>query len=96
MTNSNNQIKVSVIVTCFNLEQYISRAIRSCLNQTMPDDAYEVIVVDDASSDSSRMAIQSFGSQLIKPIFLDENVGVAGASNIGIRAANGKYIIRTQ
>jgi glycosyltransferase involved in cell wall biosynthesis len=94
MANNNNQIKVSIIVTCFNLEQYISRAIRSCLNQTIPEDEYEVIVVDDASSDSSRMAIQSFGSQLIKPIFLDENVGVAEASNIGIRAASGKYIIR--
>jgi glycosyltransferase involved in cell wall biosynthesis len=94
MASVTNPIKVSVIITCHNLESYIGRAIRSCLNQTLPEEEYEVIVVDDASTDGSEKAIRSFGTLLIKPIFLDENVGVAEASNIGIRAASGTFIIR--
>ena len=55
-------MKVSVIITCYNLESYISRAINSCLNQTMPEDDYEVIVVDDMSTDQSWDIIGGFGN----------------------------------
>ena len=87
------EIKVSVIVTSYNLEAYIGRAIRSCLNQSLPENEYEVIVVDDASTDRSVAQIKDFG-QLIQPIFLTENGGVAAACNVGIRHAQGRYIIR--
>ena len=86
-------MKVSVIITCYNLEAHISRAINSCLNQTMPEDDYEVIVVDDMSTDRSWEIIKSFGS-LVAPIRMKENVGVSAASNAGIRKASGKHIVR--
>ena len=38
-----NQKKISVIITCYNLEKYISRAINSCINQTLSDEKYEII-----------------------------------------------------
>jgi len=88
-----NDLKVSVIITCYNLEQCINRAINSCLNQTMPDDRYEIIVVDDASIDQSWNVIESFGT-LICPLRLDVNQGVSGASNAGIRMSKGKYTVR--
>ena len=86
-------MKVSVIITCYNLESYISRAINSCLNQTMPEDDYEVIVVDDMSTDQSWDIISGFGN-LVTPIRMKENLGVSTASNVGIREASGEYIVR--
>jgi len=86
-------VKISVIITCYNLEKYISRAINSCLNQTMPDENYEVIVVDDASTDGSWDAIKQFNG-LVKTVRHAANLGVSAASNAGIRAAAGEYVVR--
>mgnify|MGYP003666149136 CR=1 FL=1 len=47
MLDEKSRVLVSVIITCYNLEKYISRAINSCINQTLSDDRYEIIVVDD-------------------------------------------------
>jgi glycosyltransferase involved in cell wall biosynthesis len=86
-------LDISVVVTNYNNEKYIGRAIRSCLNQSVRRDAFEIIVVDDASTDNSRTVIDSFGSK-IKSICFDTNSGVARASNAGIEAALGRFIIR--
>ena len=85
--------KVSVIITCYNLEKYIARSINSCINQTLSDDKYEIIVVDDCSTDNSKVIIDNF-SGLIKTIYLEKNMGVAYASNEGIKASSGKYVVR--
>ena len=85
--------KVSVIITCYNLEKYISRAINSCLNQTIAEEDCEIIVVDDHSSDNSWEVIKGYGS-MITPIRHSENLGVSAASNTGIKKASGKYIVR--
>jgi len=81
----------SIIITNFNKDKYIGRCLRSCLNQSLNKDRYEIIVIDDASTDNSRAIIDSFG---ITSIFLDKNVGVAEASNIGIKKALAPLIIR--
>ena len=85
-------MKVSVIITCHNYARYLSRAIRSALNQTFSKDKYEIIVVDDASSDETNDVMASY-SGFIRPIILKENVGLAQARNIGIKSALGQYII---
>lgn len=59
----------------------------------MPDDRYEIIVVDDASTDDSWERIREFGT-MVKRIGLEQNVGVAAASNAGIELAQGEYIVR--
>lgn len=88
-------VEVSVIITNYNNAQYIARAIRSCIKQSLPKGKYEIIVVDDASKDHSRTIIETFAMEgLIKPVYLPKNVGVAEASNTGIRKALGEYIIR--
>ena len=86
---------VSVIILCYNLEDYISRAIHSCLHQTLSDELYEVIVVDDGSTDKSWNQIQMFDEfECVKMIKNSENLGPSVASNLGIREATGDYIIR--
>lgn len=86
-------IDTTIVITNFNNQDYIGRAIRSCLKQSAPHDSYEIIVVDDCSTDNSREVITSFGEQ-VKAVFLPQNGGVAHASNEGIRNAMGRFIIR--
>ena len=65
-------MEVSVIITNFNYGRYLSRCIRSAINQSFDKYEYEIIVVDDCSSDNSREIIGSFG-QFIKPILNNKN-----------------------
>lgn len=83
-------IDVSIIIRNYNNKNYIGRAIRSCLNQSFR--ANEIIVVDDGSTDDSKVVIESFGDKVGK-VYLKKNVGVAEAANIGIRNALGRFII---
>lgn len=89
-------MKISVIITCYNLEDYISRSIHSCLDQTLDENKYEIIVVDDYSSDNSWKIIQTFGSMggHIKSFRHKENLGVGSATNTALSIANGEYIIK--
>jgi len=91
-------IKASIIITCYNKERYISRAINSCISQDFPQDQFEIIIVDDASTDKSRDAIALFhgfsGYHFIRTKFLKKNKGPAYASNVGIAMAKGQYIVR--
>jgi len=83
-------MRCSIIITNYNNQKYLGRAIRSCLKQSEPA---EVIVVDDASTDNSREVINSFGDK-IRSVLLPINRGVATASNEGILSATGDYVMR--
>lgn len=87
-----NVMQVSIVITSFNYEKYIARAIRSCLDQSYTSEQFEVLVVDDASEDNTRIILDSFG-KYIRTIYLDKNVGLAEARNIGIKHARGRYIV---
>jgi len=84
-------INTTIIITNYNKGKFLSRCIRSCIKQSV--NFYEIIVVNDASTDNSREIIEGFGNKVI-PIYLKKNVGVAEASNIGIKKALGSFIIR--
>lgn len=85
-------INTSVIITNYNYGKYLGRCIRSCVNQSLPRNRYEIIVVDDGSTDNSRAVIESFTDE-VTPVFIKHS-GVAYASNIGIRKAKGMFVIR--
>lgn len=87
-------IDVSVIITNYNNQAYIGRAIRSCLNQSLPREKYEIIVVDDGSTDNSLEVIKDLNNREGVSFLVQENKGVAEASNAGIRVARGRFIIR--
>ena len=85
-------VKTSIIITNYNYAKYLGRCIRSCLNQSIPREDYEVIVVDDGSTDNSKQVIESFADR-VKPVLIDHS-GVAYASNVGIRKALGMFVVR--
>ena len=86
-------LDTSVIITNFNREKFLGRCLRSCLNQSLDRKRYEIIVVDDKSTDNSKVVIDSFRDEIVS-IYLDKNLGVAGVSNEGIKKAKGTFIIR--
>jgi glycosyltransferase involved in cell wall biosynthesis len=80
---------VSVIIPTFNRSQKLIRAVRSVLKQTFRD--FEVIVVDDGSSDDTYQAMTSY-LPMIQYVRKEVNQGVSAARNSGIRRASGPWI----
>ncbi|HMS63855.1 MAG TPA: glycosyltransferase family A protein [Ignavibacteria bacterium] len=85
-------MQVSVIITCHNYARYLSRAIRSAINQTLDKKDYEIIVVNDGSTDETKKVMESFAG-FIKPLHMKKNVGLAASRNEGIKKAIGRYIV---
>lgn len=83
---------VSVIITAYNYGRYIERAIRSAMSQSLDKNSYEIIVVDDASTDETQQILQNYKDD-VRLIALEKNVGLAHARNIGIQKARGQYVI---
>lgn len=86
-------IDFSIVITNYNREKYLDRAIRSCLNQLLIKKTVEVILVDDCSTDNSNNIYQEFKKN-IKIIELKKNAGVANASNKGLKKSTGRYWMR--
>lgn len=83
--------KVTVVVPLYNTERYIAQTLNSILSQTFSD--FEVVVVDDASTDNGPEVVRVFMKNDARiRMVTQENRGLAGARNSGIRAARGQYI----
>lgn len=87
----NNEM-VSIITPTYNSERYIASAIRSVLNQTYTE--WEMIIVDDGSTDRTLDIIQSFAIRdpRIRLIILPSNGGVSNARNTAIKHSRGRYV----
>ena len=81
---------VSIIMPSYNSEKYIEKTIQSVLAQTYQN--WELLFVDDCSSDASIELIKSFKDDRIHIFFMKENSGAAVARNRAITEANGKWI----
>lgn len=83
---------VSIIVPIYNSEKHISKCIKSILSQTYKN--FELILINDGSTDNSKKIIEQFKKKddRIK-VINKENSGVADTRNLGIKNANGFYIM---
>jgi glycosyltransferase involved in cell wall biosynthesis len=82
---------ISVIIPCYNRANIISVAIESVINQTFQE--WELIIVDDGSTDNSKDIIFSFLTDVRIKYFYQENNGVSAARNYGVSKSNGDYVV---
>lgn len=80
---------VSIVINNYNYENFLSDAIESALNQNYPN--LEIIVVDDGSTDGSKVLIDRFHDNKIYPVF-KENGGQSSALNLGFAKSSGEII----
>lgn len=87
-------IDLSIIVPVYNVSSYIRRCVDSILNQDLELNRYEIILVDDGSTDDSGKICDEY-SNLRKNIFVihKNNGGLADARNAGLSFAHGRYIM---
>jgi len=89
------RVKVSIVITCHNYGKYLCQCIDSALNQRYDDD-YEIVIVDDGSTDNTPLILQDYKKEhgeRIKVVTLS-GVGLAKACNAGVNASVGEYVVR--
>lgn len=88
-----NYPNVSVIIVNYNHASFLGRALDSVLEEEQP--VYEIIVVDDGSTDNSRELVQAYAAKYPQIKFIEhtENRGCVAAVNTGIDASTGEYIL---
>ncbi len=94
MTNSDRHITLSVIVPCYNVARYLADFFRCIEKQWGEHDDYEVIFVDDGSTDGASELLRSFVARdpRHRVLISQRNAGVSAARNAGIDAARGEWI----
>ena len=83
---------ISVLIANYNYGKFIERSITSLINQTVEREKFEIIVVDDGSSDDSLEILSKFDGQLT--LIKSEHLGLPEACNKGLNQCHGEYFIR--
>nr|WP_315155912.1 glycosyltransferase [uncultured Flavobacterium sp.] len=83
---------ITVLMPVYNVESFIKESIVSILNQTYAD--FELLIIDDASTDDTVNRIIEFSDSRIKLIRKPKNLGLIDSLNLGVKLAKGKYIAR--
>lgn len=86
-----DEVKVTVLIPAYNVERYIADAINSVLEQTFTD--YELLIMDDGSTDDTVAEIKKFNDPRIRLVQVD-HIGFARILNKGLQEAKGFYIAR--
>lgn len=84
-------IKYSVIICGYNIENYIETAVESVLKQDYPN--YEIIIVNDGSTDKTLDKIKKYEADNVVIINNDTNKGLGASRNIAVKIAKGEYIL---
>lgn len=86
-------MRFSIIVPVYNVEKYIGKCLNSLVNQSFDD--YEIIVVDDETPDNSMAIVDSYQKRYPEKIRVihQKNLGLGGARNTGVAAAQGTYLL---
>lgn len=88
-----DDLLLSIIIPVYNVEKYIPDCLNSCLNQGLDETEYEIICVDDGSTDNSLSILKSYEHCHKNVIVLTkQNGGVSSARNLALDYARGKYI----
>ena len=84
---------LSIIIPIYNAEEYLEECLESVINQEVPFDEYEIICIDDGSTDNSNLILEKYNKQIDNlTVFHQNNSGVSVARNRGLELAKGTYI----
>lgn len=85
-------MRYSIIIPVYNTKDYLATCINSCVNQTYPD--IQIILVNDGSTDGSKELCEEYAKKDSRIVLVNkENGGLSDARNIGIKRAEGEYVI---
>jgi len=89
-----DDIEVSIVITCYNLEKYIEEAVQSALDQQF-DKLYEIIIIDDRSTDNSRKILKRLKrkNKQLRLVLNKFNLKAGPSRNAGIEVARGTYVL---
>ena len=88
-----NKIILSIIIPFYNVEEYFERCLNSIFSQNVLSEHFEVVAINDGSTDRSLEIAQQIATQQSNLIVVSqENKGQSAARNYGVRLAHGKYI----
>jgi glycosyltransferase involved in cell wall biosynthesis len=86
--------RLSIIVPFYNVEAYIERCLISLVVQDISEDEYEIICINDGSSDKSAEIVENLQKEFANIVLIDQkNQGVSRARNNGIKMAKGRYLL---
>ncbi|AKA36069.1 glycosyltransferase [Flagellimonas lutaonensis] len=86
-------MRLSIILPTYNMEKYLSRCLDSLLAQDIPEEEYEIIIVNDESKDQTLAIAKEYQNKHSNIVICDKKNGGAGAArNSGLKLAKGKYI----
>ncbi|MEA4986048.1 MAG: glycosyltransferase [Paludibacter sp.] len=86
-------MKFSLVIPVYNAESYVEKCIRSCETQDIPHSAYELIIINDGSTDNSLSVIEKLSKEFPNlVIHSQENAGLSSARNQGLSLAKGEYV----
>lgn len=83
---------VSVIITAYNYDRYLERCLRSVLDQSLSKSQYEIIVVNDGSTDKTKEVLDNY-ADVARVFHLEKNRGLSYARNFGIKKARGMFVV---
>jgi glycosyltransferase involved in cell wall biosynthesis len=86
------KVKITVLMSVYNGEKYLKKAVDSILKQTYKD--FEFLIINDGSSDRTSKILKSYKDHRIKIIDNKKNMGLTRSLNKGLRLARGEYIAR--
>jgi glycosyltransferase involved in cell wall biosynthesis len=89
---NDSDIVLSIIVPVYNVEKYLAKCLDSIINQKTSF-AYEVIITDDGSTDSSAEILTRYANRAQFTVFRIDNSGLSVARNEGLKRARGKYVM---
>jgi GT2 family glycosyltransferase len=97
LINQVNDIELSFVILSWNSEKYIEKCLDNLLDELVKtDDKFEIFIVDNGSSDSTKKILEGFKEKYplsIFPIFLDKNTGTTYSRNLALKMVSGKYVI---
>ena len=84
---------ISVIVAAYNQERYLTRCLRSLLAQSFSRGRFEIVVINDGSTDNSANVLKEFSDEIVL-ITNESNIGLPASLNKAIRRARAPYVVR--